>query len=253
MDTLEQISHVDRGLSRLTSRFAQTNYQKFLTAYLTEFDTIEQDLMDIAGSKDLSTVNGVWLDFLGKWMGVDRLGRTDTAYRAALLLTASSATASGTPDQIISAVKDYTNTEDSDCFYAENIMAFFTIRFATGDDTQNMDSGLIDLLEDIKPAGVSYIVATDYGLTPFVPAWLISSEDAENFQVTYNGTDYLSFYVSADGSSYDLFYTLLADSHYFDSSTENAIPAWESDEDSSATYDKDIYCQWEITSDTNSN
>lgn len=286
--SIDQIDHTSRGLGRLPYKFNKENYQKLFSIYLGAVDDIETAFLDLAGNKDVDTVTGIWLDYLGKWLGLSRSGRTDDEYRTALLLKISSYVSSGTPDDLIADVKTYTNASSDNVYYAENILAFFTILIDydsdEADDIQNIDSSLYDLVEDLRPAGVASIIAASYGNPIFRPAWETTTSDSSAFETTDDGDTYVDFQTTSDGSSYGYFYTTSTTTSYADTDLEDeAIPAWEYIDtsfqvsvDGGETYedlllngdtlftnlifldtddveyydDSERYLQWEVTSDS---
>lgn len=272
----EKISHLERALSRLPYRQDKENMRKLLSIYVSELDNIEDILMSLANLTDVETVTGIWLDYLGKIIGVSRNGRNDEEYREALLLQISINNADGTPDIILDILNRYTG---ANTLYAENELAFFSILFTGGGNY--LDRRVFNLIERIKPAGVDFAIAEDAGHAVFMPAWRSTAASSEVFQTTSDGVTYENFQTTANsGITYDAFFTQDGTTSYEvpeGYSLENAIPAWkyvdttfQTTQDDGVTYedfevngedfftnkvfintddveyDKQIYGQWKI-------
>jgi hypothetical protein len=81
-----------------------SNLSKMISMVAAELNLTEQALQELLPAFDITTAVGAQLDILGSIFGSSRGGLSDTAYRAAIL-TAATASASGTAEQLIGAVR----------------------------------------------------------------------------------------------------------------------------------------------------
>lgn len=154
--TLETIDHSEKAVNRITDDLKKENFEKFVTVYTEEIQELEDALIVLANQKDIETVTGVWLDFLGKLVGETRGGRNDEDYRAALKLKIAANTSDGTPDLIMSLARQYTNS--TTVRLREGSIAWATL-YVNGQT--NIDSTFHKLIEDIKPVATRWILESD--------------------------------------------------------------------------------------------
>lgn len=109
-----------------------------------ECDRLNVSAHELLYLYDLDTVTGVQLDVLGEIANEPRLGRTDEAYRAVLKVLFRTQV-SGTPEDIIRSVKEYTGAT-SVVYLPEYPAAFWIISDAPG--------LTVEFLERVSPAGV---------------------------------------------------------------------------------------------------
>lgn len=266
MDKISRVDHIKVALSRLTSRTNKVNYQKMYTIIMKQFNVIEDLLLKVSEQKDIDNISGIFLDYLGIVLGVNRNGRSDEEYRSAILLFISSGSSNGTPDEVMRGLDTYTRIDPRGMRYAENKYAFFTVLL---DDLQgkakNIGQSTHRLVEDLKPVGVDFILASNYGRKVFRPAWETVTGSSSSFETTDDGSTYEVFNVRSDpADGYTVFFTRSGSPTYADISgdrLEAASPAWEyldrntyPTEDLIDTddvlYTKDIFPQWEITEDS---
>ena len=146
-DLLEQYKYprVSGGESRLSGIIALVASEAQL------YETALQEMLSVL---DVSTVEGVQLDVLGRICQTDREGASDDAYRAAIEASISRAS-SGTAEQVIQAVKDASGASDVE--YTPEYPALFWISVSTP-----MSVGLVRALFDrVSPAGVQGLWADE--------------------------------------------------------------------------------------------
>lgn len=121
------------------------NMLGILEAMAYEFDLLDQAMVEL----DFELLNiddsvGVQLDMLGRLANLPRLGRSDDLYRAAIRIAFRTHN-SGTPEQILSAVKDLTGSTDIEYipFYPAGYWLVYNGLGLTR-----------ELLQQISPAGV---------------------------------------------------------------------------------------------------
>jgi len=135
-----------------------------LEAFAAEFDLIDQALVEVANEVlNIDAAVGAQLDMLGRVANIPRLGRSDPLYRDDLLIAFQTKN-SGTPEQIIKAVKSLTNSTYTH-FYPEFPAGFWVVYDGEG-LTQ-------DILNKIAPAGVQAMagcILVDASLDPIVLA-----------------------------------------------------------------------------------
>lgn len=175
--TLLNINHSDKAVGRVPDDLNKENFNKFVTVFTEEMQILEEALLILAEQKDINTVTGVWLEYLGKLIGEERKGRVDSEYRAALKLKISSNSADGTPDTISLLVKDYTSSDN--VRLSEGSIAWGVLYF---DGSINIDNTLHKLVEDIKPVGTKWILQSDEAQNALDMAW----ETAVNTSVQVN-------------------------------------------------------------------
>lgn len=185
--TLETINHSEKAVNRITDDLKKENFEKFVTVYTEEIQELEDALIILANQKDIETVTGVWLDFLGKLIGEPRGGRNDEDYRASLKLKIAANTSDGTPDLIMSLARQYTNS--TTVRLREGTTAWATL-YVNGQT--NIDSTFHKLIEDIKPVATRWILESDINNDSLDMAWeqvfqesIISNINAEcgDFQI----------------------------------------------------------------------
>jgi len=164
--TLQTIDHTPKALSRITDDLKKENFEKFVSVYTEENQELEDALIILANQKDLDTVTGIWLDFLGKLIGEARGGKEDEAYRAALRFKIAANTSDGTPNKITSLVRSY--TESDDVRIREGSIAWGTLYF---NGQNNIDNTLHQLISDIKPVATRWILESDINNNALDIAW----------------------------------------------------------------------------------
>ena len=191
---IEPINHVERGKDRTTSYFKnKEDYLKLLTIFLEELQEVSNALTDLSKIKDLDTVTGIWLDYIGKIVGEPRAGRGDILYRKALKLRVAINTSDGTAPVVYEIIKTY--TESDKIRVAEGILSYGQLIF---NGTVNDDLSLWRLVQDIQPATVHTLVLQDTDNKCFFPAyeWTLTSLDVFNVVLNETVTETLELVLS---------------------------------------------------------
>ncbi|MCP3921253.1 MAG: DUF2612 domain-containing protein [Desulfobacterales bacterium] len=102
MVEITQIDHVEAGLELLPGQWDNKPILRgVLESWLTPLNVSEQCAIDVRDGFNICTAIGAQLDIIGGYFDEQRAARSDTEYRAAILSRISSASGSGTPDQLI--------------------------------------------------------------------------------------------------------------------------------------------------------
>lgn len=160
------IDQVAKGLERNIQNLDKGNFNKLLTIFLLQIQELQEHTIDIADQKNIDIATGVWLDWIGKIIGEKREARNDVDFRQALKLRIGVNTSDGTPDNIITLTKQLTSAVDSKLI--EYPLASFISVVSSGTLPNRT---LWQLVDDIKPAGVSATVVHNLNGTRFIPAW----------------------------------------------------------------------------------
>lgn len=160
------IDQVVKGLSRNIDHLDKENFNKLLSLFLEQIQKLQEDTIEIADQKNIDTAQGVWLDWIGKILGEGRGGKNDLQYRSALKLKIGVNSADGTPNNIIDLTKQLTDAIDSKLIEYP-IASFFSV--ITTDSL--LDGSAWQLVDDIKPAGVSATVIHNLDGNRVIPAW----------------------------------------------------------------------------------
>lgn len=167
------VDQVEQGVSRVIDNLVdKENYIKLLTLFLEEVQQLEDQNHLIARQKNLDAAEGVWLDYIGAIVGLPRAGRSDEDYRFAIRTKIGINTSDGTPNVIIDLIKQHTSATDV------KLIDYYPAGFiTTNNGTSGENSSLFELLEGVKPAGVSAEIIWNEGGTRFVPAWLNANSE----------------------------------------------------------------------------
>lgn len=92
--------------------FKDSNLIDILESGDTQSEELEQVFFDLLLNMWIDTASGEQLDVLGVHIGVDRLGRIDSEYRAVLVSQININISSGEPESLIDAVRTLFNTSD---------------------------------------------------------------------------------------------------------------------------------------------
>ena len=245
--TIEKLDHVEQGLDRLTSVFSESEKLKaFLASFLRQLEEVEESLIDLSKQKDLTTITGVWLDYIGYIVGEDRAGRDDEEYRQALQLKIAINKSDGTHPVVMDIVKTY--TESDSVRIAEGILSFGQIIF---NGEKNADKTLWELVQDIKPVTTNIVIMQDTEDKCFFPAWEDSISGSELFNaVISTGISETLELVLGVGSESELFLNLEGESVVYDPDTVGRqILEWE-DTDNFTFFDGTDEFQLDVQLDT---
>ncbi len=223
---IQELDHLTLAESRPTDTLQTAeNFQKLIKVFIEEAQVLEQELLKIANAKDLDTVVGIWLDYIGKIVGESRGGKEDEPYRQALKLKIAINLSDGTPDVMSEILEVYTKSDR--VRLAEGIMAWgqFIV-----DGDHNMTSDAYSLLQDIKPATTNILLLQDTDKKCFFPAWELSVPKGELFELVLSGgiTDSLELVLNSSGDT-----TLLSVSNeediisYDEETTSSMFLEWE--------------------------
>ncbi len=194
--TIQSLDHVTQGVDRLTSYFEDsTNAKKLLEICLAEFQELEEVILVLAGQKDISTVVGVWLDYIGLIVGKSRGALSDEEYRSALMLKVAVNTANGTHPSTSEIIKTYTESEQ--IHLAKGILSWGQIIF---DGNSNADLSLYKLVQDIIPVTTATLILQDTDKKCFFPAWEDSSWEDPNSLSIHTG-DLFEFVLDDSGTT----------------------------------------------------
>ena len=174
--TIKVIDHSEKAQSRITDNLKKENFEKFVKIYTESSQEIEVAFQELAVQKDIDTAEGVWLDYLGSLLGVDRQSQTDEEYRVSLKVQIAVNTSDGTPSVIQEAVKLFTDAtgvrykETNPRSFGQGVTTFTLFV----DFLMNGREELYDLVQELKPVGTQAVIHTDYrneGLTALDLIW----------------------------------------------------------------------------------
>ena len=187
------------GLDRLIHELKDKDaVEKMLSLFLTKVQEIEDAGFELLEQRGIFEAVGFQLDVIGKILGVKRLGLEDEPYRTALLLRIASNNADGTPNNLITLVKQYSGSDNVQL--REGIIAFGSL-IVNG--AYKVDKGLWQLVQDAKPLGSQIIIHSDYTGKAFRPAFEKSLAKAEPFQTSDDGIIFENFETSDDGINFE--------------------------------------------------
>jgi hypothetical protein len=175
------IDQVGQGLGRNIDFLDKENFNKLIKLFLEEVQELEVATLSVADQKNINTAIGVWLDYIGNIVGEVRRGRNDTDYRAALLLKIAINSSDGTPNTIIDITKQYTGATNSRII--EYFTAYLFNILQLPESTPY--TGIADLVDTIKPAGVGIVVVDNTDGNRFVPAWVDLGDNYTNTEYAY--------------------------------------------------------------------
>jgi hypothetical protein len=138
---------------------AATNLRAVLSAFLSEVQGLENTVFDVIVSRLIGFAKGVQLDMLGRFVGENRLGRSDTDYRAAIRLKTYINGSSGRPEDLILIARAITGLSVVNYYDISPGNCRLVIPGWTPDD-----GSLHAFLQTICPAGVRLVDVTS-GLT----------------------------------------------------------------------------------------
>lgn len=170
------IDQVDQGLSRNIDHRDKEKFNKLLEIFLLEIQELQDQTIEVSKQRDIDYAEGIWLDYIGKILGVSRGGITDEQYREALKLRVAINTSNGTPNEIISIIKKFTGLD-----FARIIEYPFAYFILVVQSANLLSSSIVGLLDRIKPAGAGTQIILNQNGTNFVPA-------------SYSDNTYTSFY-----------------------------------------------------------
>lgn len=219
------LNFYQRSAALLAAQFQQapldeplTNLQKLIYALNVEATQVQEQLQNLITLRSIQTAQGVQLDGLGQILGLARIpGQPDdgaiidglpvTGYRQSLEFQIYINSSSGTPENVIAALKFFTMA--STIYYWDFFPAAFGLATNGLSFPQNPQD-LVSAIQKLSPAGVNfpYLTATynllplafskDDNLAPFLVAPLADSPTTQN-QLQMSSGDYL--YVESGDSA----------------------------------------------------
>lgn len=179
------LDHVSQSLERPASVLrSDEDFKQLLEIFIKEANEIEKVFLDLAKQKDITTVTGIWLDYLGKILGLSRKGLTDEEYRKSLQVKIGINSSDGTPDSI-SEILQLTTSADK-VRLAEGIYSWGQAQIRHG---TLVDVNTKLMLEDIRPVGVNLQLLNDVNGVAFSPAWEIDVPDnLQPLDISLNGS-----------------------------------------------------------------
>lgn len=106
---IEKRDQISLGLNRLLEQFKdKPNIEAILTSYLQQINDLEDTYESLLNERSIFTAVGAQLDLLGALVNEARLGRSDSVYRLAILTRIGINNSEGTPNQILSLLKNIT-------------------------------------------------------------------------------------------------------------------------------------------------
>ena len=222
---ITRIDHVAQCLSRIPEIYDEEQFQKFVSVYAEEIQIVEDTLLVLANMKSLDLAYGIWLDYIGSVIGVEReTNQTDTDYRESIRLQIAINRSDGTPDVISDIISKFSET--TSIHYVENKYAYMSLLV---EGSKNMDKNLFKLITDIKPIGVGFSLYENIDGNAFVPSWRLSNVGEEEFFVSIDGVqDKFQVSVNGDGN-YEDFFVRTDSTGYFGDSEETGQMAWGGD------------------------
>lgn len=166
-----RIDHVEQGLSRLPEQFKdKPNIEGILTSWLTSVQVTEDRLFDLLNFRSIDTAIGVQLDYIGKIVGCERDGSSDSEYRDRIRLQILINTSEGTPNDILEITSLTTNG---------NVVKYFPHYPLGGNVYTNGDRipfGFATTLTDCAPVSHGNIhVYVDSNEDALIPSELVKS------------------------------------------------------------------------------
>lgn len=139
--------------------------REFLRTYLDSVQSLNEAQLELSEiNTDFKTATGYQLDLIGKLVGAERKGRTDSNYRDYILFKISVNIGSGTPEDVINYLSIATNA--TRIRYFEHYPAC-TVLETNG---TTIPPAIPSTLDNVTPAGVRtggvMVLIDDYGFRP---------------------------------------------------------------------------------------
>lgn len=178
--SIEKYDHIliaeDRPSSTLRDK---EQFKKLMDIFLEKSQEIEDQFIELASQKDLERVTGVWLDYIGNIVGLDRDGRDDDTYREALRLKISINTSDGTPDLISEIMLNLTKPDRVRIAEGVDLHGQFLVR----SPTEEVNAATYQTLQDVSPVTSHLQLLVDLKGAAFAPAWETSLANLSVFEV----------------------------------------------------------------------
>lgn len=150
-----QINHVEESLTRLISQWQDKPViVGLLTSYMNQFNDLETAYFQLLQNRSIYDAEGINLDIIGALFDVDRSGRNDSDYRAAILLKISQLQVDGTTEVFLNALRNIGDTNLVDFWehYDADVHAYMGA---------GVNSKTYSQVENTVPAGVNIRVIFD--------------------------------------------------------------------------------------------
>lgn len=264
MTSFEPLDVVETGVGRMVWEL-QTgeNHVKFLTLFLKQLQEVEDTFFQILDAGNIDLAEGVQLDLIGYILGVTRGNLSDEKFRETLKFQVIVNTADSTYESIYNAF--FALTESVDIRIIEAGTAFGCLFFS---GKKGFTSSSKTLIENVKAAGIRWIVKGDYYSNCLLNAWEKPNASLEPFEVTDDGNTYAQFNVTSDTVVYEPFLvgdstttnlvssTIIGERNipYWEGSLNNSLPSlrflsWELNEDSTTPEDLEWLLNLESSTD----
>ena len=168
----------ETSLNRLIANLDKESYHTFIEVFTKEIQEIVTSLEGILNSKNIDNNSGIWLDFIGNILGVQRGGRSDEDYRVAIKLKILINKASGTVSEIQDIVKSFTTSSHTLVGkYPSSLSG--TIYF---NGKQNNSFSLYELIYNIIPLESYLEIHSDFNNNALFLSWEKQVSTPEQFQ-----------------------------------------------------------------------
>lgn len=141
----------EEKISLILSQFQEFSpiLVEFILSFLKECNPLEDVFQDLLDEKDLDEAQGVFLDFIGTYVGENRNNRNDTDYRQAIKVRIAINTSSGTIEDLI-GVLNLLFGQDVQVIVTRSAPASLSLFLGIPQPSEN----LIPLLQQTVAAGV---------------------------------------------------------------------------------------------------
>lgn len=146
------IDSLEEGRAKLLTQY-ETNFEFFnnlLDVQLKKINEIDTALQDILTKTSIFSATGLTLDVLGAIIDEYRGGLSDNMFRQLILSRLSNNVSNGTPQDITSAVKSFTNA--SSCRY----WPYFPANYVLETNGLSISESLEDNVKSLSPVSVGY-------------------------------------------------------------------------------------------------
>ena len=140
------IDLVEQGLSRVLSQFNDSPlFLGLVKSYLESVQSTEDGIFQLLDQRSVYTAFGTTLDYIGAIVGEQRLGKSDSAYRDAILFRIFLNSSEGTPDQLLQILQTASGGTNVRLWEHFPVSCIF---YTNGDITE----GILDAMQDASPA-----------------------------------------------------------------------------------------------------
>jgi hypothetical protein len=148
-------NHIEQAKDRFVEQYKSTYYfNSLIESIIQPIQTLENETFNVYTKRWIKTAEGQQLDNLGKIIGEPRLGRSDEAYRSALIIKVYINTAFGQPESIINVIQEIYNADSVE--YQQGQPASFQLHIISNSTINNIN----ELVNSLIPAGVKCSIIT---------------------------------------------------------------------------------------------